>query len=260
MSLGKVSREMIDHIMLIGLDRVAKCNAFDSHMIEDLSLALTEYENNPELRCAVIFAHGDHFTAGLDLVELQPKIPHGIFNFADAQINPWGVGGRHRTKPVVVAVQGICYTAGVELMLNADVVIASEDTVFGQLKVLRGIMPFGGATVRFVQAAGWQKAMPYLLTGKTFDTQKANELNLVSEVVEKGKQLERAIEVAKEICIAAPLAVQALLASATDGVTLGHTVAFDKMDNYLKPLFESEDAQEGVRAMLERRLPQFQGK
>ncbi|WP_336948904.1 crotonase/enoyl-CoA hydratase family protein [Acinetobacter junii] len=260
MSLGKVSREMIDHIMLIGLDRVAKRNAFDSHMIEDLSLALTEYEKNPELRCAVIFAHGDHFTAGLDLVELQPKIPHGIFNFADAQINPWGVGGRHRTKPVVVAVQGICYTAGVELMLNADVVIASEDTVFGQLEVLRGIMPFGGATVRFVQAAGWQKAMPYLLTGKTFDTQKANELNLVSEVVEKGKQLERAIEVAKEICIAAPLAVQALLASATDGVTLGHTVAFDKMDNYLKPLFESEDAQEGVRAMLERRLPQFQGK
>ncbi|MFW1941354.1 crotonase/enoyl-CoA hydratase family protein [Acinetobacter junii] len=260
MSLGKVSREMIDHIMLIGLDRVAKRNAFDSHMIDDLSLALTEYENNPELRCAVIFAHGDHFTAGLDLVELQPKIPHGIFNFADAQINPWGVGGRHRTKPVVVAVQGICYTAGVELMLNADVVIASEDTVFGQLEVLRGIMPFGGATVRFVQAAGWQKAMPYLLTGKAFDTQKANELNLVSEVVEKGKQLERAIEVAKEICIAAPLAVQALLASATDGVTLGHTVAFEKMDNYLKPLFESEDAQEGVRAMLERRLPQFQGK
>lgn len=79
MSSGKVSREIIDRMMLIGLDRVAKRNAFDSHMIEDLSLALTEYENNPELRCAVIFAHGDHFTAGLDLVELQPKIPQGIF-------------------------------------------------------------------------------------------------------------------------------------------------------------------------------------
>ena len=259
MSSGKVSREIIDRMMLIGLDRVAKRNAFDSHMIEDLSLALTEYENNPELRCAVIFAHGDHFTAGLDLVELQPKIPQGIFNFGESQINPWGVGGRRRTKPVVVAVQGICYTAGVELMLNADVVIASENTVFGQLEVLRGIMPFGGATVRFVQAAGWQKAMPYLLTGKTFDTQKANELNLLSEIVESGKQLQRAIEIAKEICIAAPLAVQALLASATDAVTQGQTFAFQNMDSYLKPLFVSEDAQEGVRAMLERRLPQFKG-
>ena len=259
MSSGKVSREIIDRMMLIGLDRVAKRNAFDSHMIEDLSLALTEYENNPELRCAVIFAHGDHFTAGLDLVELQPKIPQGIFNFGESQINPWGVGGRRRTKPVVVAVQGICYTAGVELMLNADVVIASENTVFGQLEVLRGIMPFGGATVRFVQTAGWQKAMPYLLTGKTFDTQKANELNLLSEIVESGKQLQRAIEIAKEICIAAPLAVQALLASATDAVTQGQTFAFQNMDSYLKPLFVSEDAQEGVRAMLERRLPQFKG-
>ena len=259
MSSGKVSREILDHMMLIGLDRVAKRNAFDSHMIEDLSLALTEYENNPELRCAVIFAHGDHFTAGLDLVELQPKIPQGIFNFGESQINPWGVGGRRRTKPVVVAVQGICYTAGVELMLNADVVIASENTVFGQLEVLRGIMPFGGATVRFVQAAGWQKAMPYLLTGKTFNSKTADQLNLVSEIVENGKQLQRAIEIAKEICIAAPLAVQALLASATDAVTQGQTFAFQNMDSYLKPLFVSEDAQEGVRAMLERRLPQFKG-
>lgn len=259
MSLGKVSREIMDHIMLIGLDRVAKRNAFDSHMIEDLSLALTEYENNPELRCAVIFAHGDHFTAGLDLVELQPKIPQGIFSFEEGQINPWGVGGRHRTKPVVVAVQGICYTAGVELMLNADVVVASEDTIFGQLEVLRGIMPFGGATVRFVQAAGWQKAMPYLLTGKTFNAQKANELNLLSEIVAKGTQLNRAIEIAQEICIAAPLALQALLASATDAVTQGEVFAFQNMDSYLKPLFASQDAQEGVRAMLERRLPQFKG-
>lgn len=259
MSLGKVSREIVDQMMLIGLDRVEKRNAFDSHMIADLSKALTEYENNSELRCAVIFAHGDHFTAGLDLVELQSKISEGIFNFAADQINPWGTGGRQRTKPVVVAVQGICYTAGVELMLNADVVIASENTIFGQLEVLRGIMPFGGATVRFVQAAGWQKAMPYLLTGKTFDSQTADQLNLVSELVENGKQLQRAMEIAQEICTSAPLAVQALLASATDAVTQGQTVAFEKMNRYLMPLFVSQDAQEGVRAMLERRPPQFKG-
>ena len=82
---------------------------------------------------------------------------------------------------------------------------------------------------------------------------------MLSEIVAKGTQLNRAIEIAQEICIAAPLALQALLASATDAVTQGEVFAFQNMDNYLKPLFASQDAQEGVRAMLERRLPQFKG-
>ena len=97
-------------------------------MIHDLSLALTEYEDDPSLRCAVIFAHGEHFTAGLDLVELQPKLTAGVFDFPMSQINPWGTNSRPRTKPVVVAVQGFCFTAGIELMLNADVVIADANT------------------------------------------------------------------------------------------------------------------------------------
>ncbi len=79
MNNGKVSYQIQDHIALIGLDRAEKRNAFDSHMILALSHALTEYENNAELRCAVIFAHGDHFTAGLDLMELQSKLADGVF-------------------------------------------------------------------------------------------------------------------------------------------------------------------------------------
>ena len=154
---GKVSREIRGSLCLIGLDRVTKRNAFDSHLIHDLSLALTEYEDHPELRCAVIFAHGDHFTAGLDLVELQPKLSSSIFSYDEQQINPWGTSGRQRKKPVIVAVQGYCYTAGIELMLNADIVISQDNTQFAQMEVQRGILPFGGATVRFVQAAGGLK-------------------------------------------------------------------------------------------------------
>lgn len=149
---GKVSREVRDNIMLIGLDRATKRNAFDSYMIHDLSVALTEYEDGEDLRCAVIFAHGEHFTAGLDLVELQPKLASGVFHFNPNEINPWGTSSRKRTKPVIVAVQGYCYTAGIELMLNADLVIAQENTQFAQMEVQRGILPFGGATIRFVQA------------------------------------------------------------------------------------------------------------
>ena len=94
---GKVSFEIQGYIALIGLDRAAKRNAFDSHMLSSLSHALTQYEDNQELRCAVIFAHGDHFTAGLDLMELQSKIADGIFKVDAQHIDPWGISGRART-------------------------------------------------------------------------------------------------------------------------------------------------------------------
>lgn len=219
-SQGKVSRERRGSVFLIGLDRAAKRNDFDSHLIQNLSLALTEYEDHPELRCAVIFAHGDHFTAGLDLVELQPKLQTGVFAFEDTQINPWGTNARARKKPVVVAVQGFCYTAGIELMLNADIVIAQDTTQFAQMEVQRGILPFGGATVRFVQAAGWAKAMRYLLTGDSFDAEIALNLNLINEITTEAP-LNRAIELAERIAQAAPLAVQATLTSAKEAAEYG---------------------------------------
>ena len=256
---GKVSREVRDNIMLIGLDRATKRNAFDSYMIHDLSVALTEYEDGEDLRCAVIFAHGEHFTAGLDLVELQPKLASGVFHFNPNEINPWGTSSRKRTKPVIVAVQGYCYTAGIELMLNADLVIAQENTQFAQMEVQRGILPFGGATIRFVQAAGWTKAMRYLLTGAPFSAQDALAMNLITEI-STTVPLDRALELAEHICRAAPLAVQATLASAQEATLQGAEVAFSNLQLHLNPLLHSQDAQEGVMAMLERRAPQFKGK
>ena len=255
---GKVSREIRGSLLLIGLDRAAKRNAFDSHLIHDLSLALTEYEDHPELRCAVIFAHGDHFTAGLDLVELQPKLSSGIFSYDEHQINPWGTSGRQRKKPVIVAVQGFCYTAGIELMLNADIVIAQDNSQFAQMEVQRGILPFGGATVRFVQAAGWSKAMRYLLTGDTFDAQTALDLNLINEITRE-VPLKRAIELAERIAQAAPLAVQATLASAKEAAEHGAETAFSNLQQHLSPLLNTQDVQEGVMAMLQRRAPEFKG-
>ena len=256
---GKVSREIQQHIFLIGLDRIDKRNAFDSHMIDDLSRALTEYEDNDQLRCAIIFAHGDHFTAGLDLTELQPKMASGIFSSDSNIINPWGTSGRKRKKPVIVAVHGYCYTAGIELLLNADIAIAQNNTQFTQIEVLRGILPFGGATSRFVKSAGWSNAMRYLLTGDLFDAQTALNLNLITELT-ADRPLNRAIELAQRIAKAAPLAVQATLAAAKDAIELSESKSFENLNKHLKPLLASNDVQEGVKAMLERREPLFTGK
>ena len=257
---NRITYEVQDYICLIGFNRADKRNAFDSHMIQQLSKALTSYENDNNLRCALIFAHGEHFTAGLDLMELQDKVDKGIFEFKDDQIDPWGVGGRLRTKPVVVAIQGTCFTAGIELMLNSDVVIVSDNSNFAQMEVQRGIMPFGGATVRFVAAAGWQKAMPYLLTGKNFDAQTADKLGIVSEVVPNGDEYASALTIANEISTAAPLGVKGLLSSAQDAARNGASVALGNIHSYLPALFHSEDAKKGAVAMVERRAAEFVGK
>ena len=160
---------------------------------------------------------------------------------------------------MIAAVQGYCFTAGIELMLNADLVIAQDNCQFAQMEVQRGILPFGGATVRFVQAAGWAKAMRFLLTGERFSAQAALEMNLINEITE-APPLSRAIELAEQICRAAPLAVQATLASAQEGVIQGPEAAFARLQQHLQPLLSSEDAREGMQAMLQRRDPHFTGK
>ena len=131
-----------------------------------------------------------------------------MFDFSENEINPWGTVGRKLSKPLIVAVQGYCYTAGIELFLNADIAIASENTQFAQMEVQRGILPFGGATARFIQAAGWAKAMRYLLTGDSFDAKAAFDMNLITEISPEGTELKRAIELAEHIAQAAPLAVK----------------------------------------------------
>lgn len=257
---GRVTRETRGSTLLIGLDRAGKRNAFDSAMLADLALALGEYEQDAHLRCAVLFAHGEHFTAGLDLMELAPKLGAGGFAYPPGSIDPWGVGKPRRSKPMVVAVRGICWTAGIELILNADIAIAARDTRFAHLEVLRGIAPSGGSTVRFTRAAGWSDAMRYLLTGDEFDAAEALRMRIVTEVVEPGQELERAIEYAQRIGKAAPLAVRATLQSAFQACGHGDEVALSALNDSLATLLKSQDVREGVMAMMQKRDPVFAGK
>ena len=252
----RVTTEIQGHLLLIGLNRPDKRNAADLEMLHQLSLAYGELDRNPSLRVGVVFAHGDHFTAGLDLNDLGPKMANGNLSLVPEHgLDPWGISTRQVSKPVVMAIQGTCFTLGVELALASEIVVAAENSVFAQLEVSRGILPFGGGTIRFPRAAGWSNAMRYLLTGDSFDALAAKEMNIATEVVAVGKQLDRAIELANQIAAQAPLAVQETLASSRNSFANEEKMLMARLGK----LMQTKDVARGMQAFATKTPANFEG-
>ncbi|MGZ4665289.1 MAG: crotonase/enoyl-CoA hydratase family protein [Frankiaceae bacterium] len=260
MSESVVTVDRREHLLLIGLNRPDKRNAVNLAMLEAMSRAYGRLEDDDEVWCAVVFAHGRDFTTGLDLAEVGPAVAQGAPLFPEGGVDPVGLHGRVRTKPVVMAVQGWCLTLGIELLLASDVRIAASDTRFAQIEVKRGIYPFGGATFRMPRQFGWGNAMRYLLTGDEFDAAEAYRIGLVQEVVPPGEQLGKAMEIAGRIASVAPLGVQATLRSAWLAAAGEEEAAKSRLYADAGRLFASEDAREGVTSFIERRTAVFKGR
>ncbi|EPG64247.1 crotonase/enoyl-CoA hydratase family protein [Leptospira wolffii] len=262
-SYSFIQTEKKGSVFSIVLNRPDARNAMNTQMILELSDALTVYEDDPGSLCAVLSANGMHFTFGLELEDVAKSvISQGRNFFPRDKINPWDIGGteRKRTKPLICAVHGFCLTLGIELMLASDISLAADKTVFAQMEVQRGILPFGGATVRFVRTAGWGNAMRYILTGDNFDANEAHRLGIVQEILPKKELLPRAFELAEKIAVQAPLAVEAVLSNAKKALEIGEAEAFDELVPRVTACLQSEDGQEGIRSLLEKRKANFKGK
>ncbi len=257
---GRIRVERRAALMLIGVDRPAKLNGFTPQMFDQLSWAFQRFEDDAEARVAVLHAFGPHFSAGLQLDLFEEHLGSGRLLSTDGLIDPFQLRPPFRTKPCVVAMQGICFTVACELMLAADVVVAASDCRFAQLEVKRGVMANHGATLRMVERAGWGDAMLYLLTGDEFGAETALRMRLVQEVVEPGRQFERAIEIAERISAHAPMAVAATLASARKMIREGHPAAAAELGSVQAGLLKTEDAAEGVQSFRERREAVFRGR
>jgi enoyl-CoA hydratase/carnithine racemase len=259
MSTGQTSLERRGHVLVIGLDRAAKRNAFDLALWDGLCRAYGELERDPELRVGVLHAHGEHFTGGLDLPQWTAAFTGAQFPVPAGGIDPLGLVSR-TTKPVVCAIQGICLTIGIELALATDIRIAARSTRFAQIEIKRGIYPVGGATLRFPREVGWANAMRWLLTGDEFDAAEAHRIGLVQEIVEHGAQLARAVALAEGIAAQAPLGVYATLAASRFALPETEAAAAARLFPDLQPLMASDDVQEGLRAFVERRPGRFRGR
>jgi enoyl-CoA hydratase len=249
------------HIRHLQLNRAEKMNAANRQMLAELSLAYDNAELDDNVRVVVVSAVGDHFTAGLDLGDvLGTASESGLALTPEGGIDPWGITTPPLSKPVIVAVQGTCLTLGMELILASELAVADDTTVFGQLEVTRGIMPFGGATTRFSQRVGWAHASRYLLTGETFTAQEAHRIGLINEVVPAGTQVDTAMKLAALIAEQAPLAVQATLRNARVARSAIEKEALSQLPQELAALLSSQDFQAGVAAFSTRSKPEFTGK
>ena len=249
------------HVLLIGVNRPATRNAFNLAALDALGGAYQILGTDDELRAGVLFAHGDHFSAGLDLAEVGPAVAEhgpGVLR-GSHRFDPFGVWGDPVPKPVVMAVNGIAFTLSIELALAADIVVAAQDVRFRQLEIGRGIVPFGGATFRAPAQLGWGNAMRFLLTAEEFGAAEALRIGLVQEVVPAGAHVRRASELAHLIARQAPLGVQATLASARAGIGHGPDAARECLASLLPGILASQDAAEGLRSFIERREAHITG-
>jgi enoyl-CoA hydratase len=253
-----------DRIGVITLNRPEARNAVDREMALGLEAAVDRLEDDPEVWVGILSANtADQsrpvFCAGADLKVIRET---GSATTLDTERG--GFGGfvyRERTKPIVVAVDGLATAGGLEIVLAADIVVATSRSAFGLAEVQRNLIAAAGGLFRLPRAIGRTPAMDAILTGEPIGARRAFDLGLVSRLVDPDTEvLDEALRVAQLIVAAAPLAVRAsrrvVLSAAHEHDDSLKQVSKDLLDE----LLTSEDANEGLAAFAEKRMPQWQAR
>ena len=257
-SLGRINRKLIQNIFFIDIDRPSKMNGFTPFMFEEIAKAFTEYENENNALCAIVYTSGDNFCAGMDLKEMKKLLENNDHSYIKNKkyIDPLSLNEPLRTKPLIVVVKGVTFTYGLELMLAADIAIADKNTTFAMLEVKRGLLMTGGATIRFVERAGWSNAMKYLLTGIRFNSNEALRMNLIQEQHNSKDLFTRAIELASTISTVSPNAIKEIIKNSRIAQE-NQQKAIKDFDNVQNKLINGADFKEGLRSFIEKREPRF---
>ena len=245
-----------DGVCLLRLNRPEKRNALATPLLSNIADALNEADDKESIRAVVITGGDKIFAAGADINEMAPKkAPQGL---ADQRPGLWARIRRTR-KPVIAAVEGWCLGAGNELLMCSDIAVASKEAKFGQPETNLGIIPGAGGGALLARLVGRSRAMKMALTGAPITAEEALTYGLVAELCQPGEATSRAVALASEIAARAPLAMQQAKAvvNAAFDMPLDAHLAFERQAFSL--LFSTADKEEGVKAFLEKRKPEWKG-
>lgn len=241
---------------IITMNRPAQRNALDSTMLLALAAAMHDCVAAPDVRCIVLTGGADVFAAGADLREMASTTPTGLLT------SPKDAAWREVFAcplPVVAAVGGYALGGGCELALSADIVVAADNSVFGQPEVRLGIMPGAGGTQRWARSAGRYTAAALMLTGRTMNGWDALGCGIASEVVPAERVVAAGRAVADRIARFGALSTRSIKTAirASESLSVDDAMRYEK--TLLGTLLSTEDAAEGISAFLERRRPAFRG-
>ncbi len=261
--------EVADGIATITLDRPDHLNAISGAMLASFSTAFREADTDTGVRVIILTGAGERgFCSGLDLKEQGARAGAGSLNgtaiagatakFALAASPPVVL---HQTdKPVICALNGAAAGYGLDLALGCDIRVAAEHAKLAAVFTKRGVLPESGGTWLLPRLIGWAKAAELAFTGRTLSAREGLEWGLVNKVVPKESLMDEARALASEIARNAPLAVQATKRMMR--LSLDETFEANVHHVFLQllPLFRSQDFTEGVKAFIEKREPQFEGR
>ncbi|KAF2264440.1 enoyl-CoA hydratase/isomerase [Lojkania enalia] len=250
-------------VVLVRMDRPSALNAMSTAAQWEMDSVWKWLDDEPNLSVAILTGTGRAFSAGADLKEWNNSMaadadPSKRMGNAPA-FKP--LSRRLGKKPVIAAVNGLAMGGGCEFVANCDIVVASEEAVFGLPEVKRGVAPIGGALPRLIRTMGLQRATEFALMGEPISAQKAHEWGLVNKVVSKEKVVEEAIKYASAIAENSPDAIICTRAGLRQG---WETAAVERaveitLEREFAELQKGENILEGLKAFSEKRKPLWKG-
>jgi enoyl-CoA hydratase len=249
-------------VLMIAIEGQRRRNALDLAAFRALAGAWRELEASDELRVGVVTGNGTDFCSGADLSSIGRDIAAAARR-GDPGAGIWrdvhGAVLRNvaLSKPVVSAVEGTCFGAGMELVGATDIRIAGESARFALPEVRHGVIASGGSLARLARQIPYAAAMQVLLTGAEVGAARMAELGFVNEVVADGQAAGRALAVARTIAGNAPEAVRATKRAVASGLATDLEEAYRIEDRISREILRGAEAAEGARAFAEQRPPSW---